>query len=142
MAEDVDVRIGDRSHHALGHLLAAHPQLAVHAGDHDIELREDRVAVVERAVLQDVDLDAGEDAERRQQLVEPGHVGQLLRQTLGTEAVGDGEPRRVIGEHHVLVPQRNRRAGHRLDGGAAVAPPAVHVQIGSQGVAVGGAGRR
>ena len=71
-----------------------------------------------------------------------GHVGELLAQALGAEAVGDREPRRVVGEHHVLVAERDRRAGHRLDGGAAVAPAAVQVQVAAQRVAVHARRRR
>ena len=63
--EDVDVRVGDGPHHPLGHLLAVHAQLGVHAGDDDVEAGEQVVVVVEQAVLEDVDLHAREDAERR-----------------------------------------------------------------------------
>ena len=59
---------GDGEHHPLGHRLALHPQLRVHAGDDDVEPGEQVVVAVERAVLEDVDLDAGEDAERRERL--------------------------------------------------------------------------
>ena len=41
-------------------------QLRVDAGHDDVEPLEQVVVLVERAVLEDVDLDAGEDAERRQ----------------------------------------------------------------------------
>ena len=81
--------IGDGPDHPLGHLLAVHAQLGVDAGDDDVEAGEHVVAVVEQAVLEDVDLDAGEDAERREPLVEHGDVGQLLLQPLPAEAVGD-----------------------------------------------------
>ena len=88
VAEDVDVRRGDGPHHPLGHRLALHPQLGVDAGDDDVESAEHVVVVVERAVLEDVDLDAGEDAERRQLLVELGDVGQLLLQSLPARGRG------------------------------------------------------
>ncbi len=118
--------------------LPFHPQLGVDAGDDDVELRQDLVVVVERAVLEDVDLDAGEDAERRHLLVEDGDVGELLLQPLPAQPVGDRQPGRVIGEHHVFVAETSRGARHRLDGRAAVAPPAVHVAVAAQRGAVAG----
>ena len=83
VAEDVHVRIGERGDHAAGHLLAVHAQLGVHAGDDDVELREEIGLLVEGAVLEDVDLDAGEDAEGRQLFVEGGDDLELLAQALG-----------------------------------------------------------
>ena len=66
------------SDHPLGHLVALHAQLGVHAGDDDVEPLEQVVVEVERAVLEDVDLHPGEDAEvvveRR---VERGDVVEL-----------------------------------------------------------------
>ena len=58
VAEDVDVGAGDRHHHPAGHLLLGHPQLRVHAGDDDVEPLEQVDVLVERAVLEDVDLHA------------------------------------------------------------------------------------
>ena len=62
---------------------AVHRQLRVDAGDDDVELGEQVLVLVERAVLEDVDLDAGEDAERRQLLVERGDLVELVAQPLG-----------------------------------------------------------
>ena len=50
---------------------AVHAELGVDAADDDVEPLEQVVVQVERAVLEDVDLHAGEDAERRQLRVEP-----------------------------------------------------------------------
>ena len=84
---------------------AVHAQLRVHAGDDDVELGEQLRLLVERAVLEDVDLDAGEDPERRQLFVDRGDDLELLAQPLGAEPVGDREPRRVVGERDVVVTQ-------------------------------------
>ena len=59
-----------------------HPQLRVHARDDDVEPREQLVLLVERAVVEDVDLDAGEDAERRELLVELVDDVELLAEPL------------------------------------------------------------
>ena len=53
------------------------------ARDHHVELRQQLVLLVERAVVEDVDLDAGEDPERSQLLVQLGDQRQLLAQSLG-----------------------------------------------------------
>ena len=78
VTEDVGVGVGDRRDHAVGHRLLRHAQLAVHAGDDDIELGQDVVRMVERPVLEDVDLAAGQDAERREILVDARHDFELL----------------------------------------------------------------
>ena len=63
VAEHGDVRIRDGADDALGHLGLREVEDGVHGGDDVIELREDFVGKVERAVVQDVALDAGEEAE-------------------------------------------------------------------------------
>jgi hypothetical protein len=129
VAEDVDVRAGHGLDDAAGHLGPLHAQLGVDARHHDVELGQQLLVLVERAVGQDVDLDAREDAERRQALVERPHLVELAAQALGREAPGDGEAGRVVGEHHVLVAEAHGRPGHRLDGGAAVGPRRVQVAV-------------
>ena len=61
-------------------------QLGVDARDDDVELGEQLVLLVEGAVLEDVDLDAAEDAQRRQLLVEPVDEVELLAQPVGARA--------------------------------------------------------
>ena len=51
-----------------------------------VDARQHVVGVVERAVLEDVDLDAGEDPERRELLVELGDHVELLEQPLARQA--------------------------------------------------------
>ncbi len=137
--------IGDRRDHAIGHRLLRHAQLRVHARNHHVELGEQRFVLVEGAVGQDVDLDPGEDPERRQLLVEPGDELQLRFQSLGVEPVRDGERRRMIGEREITVAELHALARHLLDGGAAVGPVGVQVEItlerGPDGRARAGIGR-
>ena len=63
VAEDVGPRVADRADHPPGHRGGVHPQLGVHAGDPDVELGQQLVVLVERAVVEDVDLDALEQGE-------------------------------------------------------------------------------
>ncbi len=60
VSDRVDERMLDGGDHALGHRLLAHPEGRVHARDDPVELAEQLVLVVERAVGQDVDLAAGQ----------------------------------------------------------------------------------
>jgi hypothetical protein len=56
VADGVHQRMLDRGDHALGHRLLAHPEGGVHAGDQPVELAQQLVLVIERAVGEDVDL--------------------------------------------------------------------------------------
>ena len=53
---------------------------------------------------------------------------ELLAQALAVQALGHGEPRRVVGDREVLVAEGRGGAGHRLDPGAAVGPVGVAVE--------------
>ena len=57
---------------------------------------------------------------------------ELPGQPLGAQAVGDGEPRRVVGEHEVVVAELDRGERHLLDRRAAVGPVGVRVQVAAQ----------
>ena len=122
--------------HPRRHLLAVHAQLRVHAGDDDVEVGEEVVVEIERAIEVDVDLHPVEDAERSELLVEHGDDADLLNQPLAVEAVGDGQPRRVVGEHDVLVAEGDRRSRHRLDRRSAVAPRRVGVAVAAERIQV------
>ena len=55
----------------------------MHARHHDVELRKQVRLLIERAVVEDVDLDAGQDAKRRELLVELAKQrGELVRKDL------------------------------------------------------------
>ena len=93
MAEHVDVRAGDGRDHAARHRVGVHAELRVHARDHDVDAGEQLFVLVERAVFEDVDLDAGEDPERREVVVERAHDFELFAQPVGREPVGDLQAR-------------------------------------------------
>src|SRR5262245_21446953 len=99
----------------------------MHAGNYDVETSEKVVVEVEGAVLEDVHLHPGEDAERGEASVEVDKHVELLEQTVAVQAVGDGESAGVVGQHHVFVPQGDRRGGHGFDGRPTVAPCRVGV---------------
>ena len=74
------------------------------------------LVLVEGPVLQDVDLDAGQDAEGGQLVVEFGHDVQLLAQALGVESVGHGQAGTVVGQGPVAVAEAAGGLGHLADG--------------------------
>ena len=65
-------------------------------------------------------------------LVDRVDDAELAGQPLGAEPVGDGQPRRVVGEHEVLVAELDRGERHLLDRRAAVGPVGVRVQVAAQ----------
>ena len=126
------MRVAHRGEHAGGHRLGGHPQLGVHAGHHDIKLGEQVLPLVKRTVLQDVDLDPGQDPERGQRLVELPDQPQLLASGAGGEPARHREAGRVIGQRDPLVPEiagGRRHLGRRA---AAVRPVGVGVAVAAQ----------
>ena len=102
------------------------------AADHDVEPGEEVGLLVERAVLVDVDLDAGQDAKRRQLPVERRDLRQLCLEPLDGEAVGHRQPRRVVGDDDVLVAERDGGLGHLADRRAAIGRLGVRVAVAAQ----------
>ena len=138
MADDRGVGIRNRLEQAVGHGGAILVEVRVHAGNHDVHLGEHGVGEVERAVGEDVDLDAGEDANGLRLLVFVqrflGGANPLdVREgALVGQAVGESEVLRVIGDRHVGVAASARRLGHFFDGVAAVGLNGVHVHVAAQ----------
>ena len=123
------MRVRHRRQHALRHPVALHTQLGVHARHHHVEAGQQLGLLVERAVLEDVDLDPGEDSEGGELLVEGGHHVELTAEALGREPLGHGETGGVIGEGDVVVAQVAGGLGHLLDGAAAIRPVRVGVAV-------------
>ena len=99
------------------------------AGHDDIQLFQELRVLVQRPVLEDVHLDAGEDAERRQFGIQLGDDVQLLAEAVGIEPVGDGQAGAVVGEGPVAVPELHRRLGHLPDWAPPVRPVRVAVTV-------------
>jgi hypothetical protein len=87
---------------------------------------EEVLVLIEVAVGEDVDLDAGEDAERGQlgvQRIDLVELGEPAGP--GIETVGHGEPGRVVGDHQVLVAEGGMAARAMV---AMAAPPSLQVE--------------
>ena len=85
------VRVGESAVHR--HRCGVHPQFRVHAGDHDVQLRQQVITLVEGTVLENVHLDPGQDAKRCQLLVELGDQVELRGEPFGGQPAG-GTPGR------------------------------------------------
>jgi hypothetical protein len=110
MAEDAHIGIFDGAQDAGGHLFAALLKAGVNAGDDDVHLGEDFVVQVERAVGEDVDLDAGEDADAAFHLpVDFANALDVFEGALLVEAVGHGQVLGVVGDGDVLGSRRPGR---------------------------------
>ena len=68
-----------------------------------VELGKQCWVLVQRAVLEDVDLDAGQDAKRRELLVELTDALKLPTQPISRQAVGHGQARGVIRQDDPFV---------------------------------------
>jgi hypothetical protein len=71
--------VADRGYHPPGHRAGRHAQLGVDTGHHHIELPQQVLTLVQRAVVEDVNLDAGQDAEGGQLLVQLADQLELAR---------------------------------------------------------------
>ena len=69
MADDVDMRMGDRPHQPLRELLTILPQSRVDGRHHKVEFRQDLIVEIEAAVGEDVNLHPGEDLYARARLL-------------------------------------------------------------------------
>ena len=131
--QDVYERVTHGGQHPRGHRGGVHPQLRMHAGDHDIQLREQIVALVERAVIQDVHLYARQDAERRQLGVEPVYEVKLRDEPFRRQPARHGQPGGVVGQCDPAQPQIAGGGGHLSRRAAAVGPVRVSVAVAVQG---------
>ncbi len=132
VAQDVHPRLGHGREQPAGHRPGVHRQLAVHRGDDDVEPVQHLRLLVQGAVVEDVDLDAGQQPEVPEPFVDRRDQLELLAQPSRREPVGHLEPGRVVGQRQVVVPELDRRHRHLLDRAAAVAPGRVRVQVTAQ----------
>ena len=94
--------------------------------DHPVEPAELLVGQVERPVDADVDLDAAQDAERRELLVQRRDLLALLLQAAVAQALG------VVADRQVVVAAAHRGSHHLGERRAAVRPGRVAVQLAAQ----------
>ena len=129
VTEAADRGMLHRVHDPRGELPPRRPLPGVQRQLHPVELREDVVREVERAVADDVALDPAEHAEGRELLVHRGDLLGLPAQIVAVEAWHDAHRTGVVADRKVLVAERPRRLGHLADGCAAVGRIRVAVEV-------------
>ena len=132
MAEDIDVRVGERLEDPAGHLLAILVEPGVHRGDDDVERGQAVVGKVERAVGLDVALDAGQQTYAGPFRIEGADTSGVLERAPLVQAVGHRQRLAVVGDGDVLQAGVPRRRCHRSEIVFAVGLCGVHVQIAAQ----------
>ncbi len=128
MAEDRRVRIAQRTADALSLLMLGKIEVGVDGSNNKVERCQDFVWVVERAIGQNVALDAMQDADAKSALVERLDGGTLLGDAFDAEASSIGCALAVVADGDVLESQLCRSPCHFLEGVLAVAPIGVDVQ--------------
>ena len=119
--DDGGMRIADGPKEALRLRFAVQLEAAVDAGDQEIEALEHLVRIVERAVSQDVRLDAFEDPEiLAEALVQSVGFPVLLRDLLDRQSAGVVGGLGMIGYAEILETALARGLGHGLEGLGAV----------------------
>ena len=129
MPDAVHERVLDCRDHPLGHRSPGDLERGVDAGHHPVELGEQVVVVVERAVGQDVDLGAGEQPKAATPRVERPHLLNPLRQPLRGDVVAEAVAGGVVGDREVGVAAAPRRLGHLLERVVAVGDRGVAVEV-------------
>ena len=132
VSDEGSVGILDRLEQSLGHLSGLLIEDRVHAGDDDIQLREDIVGEIEIAIRQDVDFDASKDGNAVDVLVGGANSGDVFDRTFVVESVGEGQVLGVVSDGHVLIAARFGSLGHLFDGIAPVGLDGVHVDVALQ----------
>ncbi|ATZ23192.1 hypothetical protein SLAV_06435 [Streptomyces lavendulae subsp. lavendulae] len=124
------MRVAHCGQQAGGHRFGFRAELGMYGCHDDVEPAERILVLVERAGIENVALDAGEQPKIRAHAgVHGGHGLQLAFEPLGAQAVGDRQPRRVIGQNGPPVAQGAGRTGHVLERAAAVRPVGVQVAV-------------
>ena len=89
--------------------------------DHKVELRQNFVLKIERAIAQDVAFDSGEDAEAIELLLSSPIAATCSCNRIEIEPVRLNRAAAVIGDAEILQPELLRRVRHLLERVVAVA---------------------
>ena len=101
----------------------------MHRRDHEVELREDAVGVIERAVGEDVALGTCQHGDPGMPRLDRADPLDVSDQLVGSEAAGHACRGAVVGDGHVLVAAAFRRLHQLLDRVVAVACLGVAVKV-------------
>ena len=132
MADDVDARVLGGRQQALRDAVEGLPLRDVQRGDDPVELVQQVVGQVERAVAHDVDLAARQQFEAGERLADALDGLELAAHVVGLEADAHADAGRVVGDRDVVVPVCLRGLDEIEQRVLAVAPVAVGVQVAAQ----------
>src|ERR1035441_4373449 len=127
--EDVHQGVRERLERPVRQLLRALPVGLVDRGADHVEVLQERTVVVEAPVGPDLGLDALEDPERLQLLVQLVYRLPLLPEPLFGEAIRYTDRERVVCYGDVLVSPLLRRPCHLVELVGAIAPRCVHLEV-------------
>ena len=97
--------------------------------DHDVELGEDFVGVIKRAIFEDVDFGANQNANAEFFGVGGAEAFDVFGHAFFVEAVGDRNGFGVVGDGDVFVVEGFGPFSHFLDGIFAIGRGGVHLKI-------------
>ena len=117
---------------APGHLGRRDPERGVDGRDDPVQLLQQLVVVVGRAVGQDVGLGPDQHLDPVEPVVDPADQLDLALQPVGRDVVAEPVRCRVVGDRDVLQPALERGPRHLLGGVAPVGGDRVHVQVALQ----------
>ena len=109
--------------------LARQIEIGMDGGHDDIELGQACIRQVKAAVLEDVDLNPFENGKTVQLRVHAIDLAALPAEPRRVKAMRHGNATAVIGQRNVFIAARLRRLGHRFDGGRAVSPIGMDMEI-------------
>ena len=141
VGEDGEVGVVHGLEDAPGLVGAAEVELAVHPGDHQVELAQDLIRQVQAAVREDVHLDALEDPEGHpfagralagQALVQAVDGRHLLQEPPAVQPMGHGQALGVVGDGQVVAPPLAGGGHHLQQAGMAVGGVGMAVQVAAQ----------
>ncbi len=142
MSQERDEGAGQGAHDPVGHLLDAHAETRVDGRDDEIEPREHLVAVIDRAVRENVRLGSLENAHRLERFPMAFDLRLLLDEPCEVEAASVVRRLRMIGDAHVLEPALARVREHLAHRRAAVRVRRVDVKDAADLLARNEAARR
>ena len=129
VGDDVHERVPHGRHVALGQAGALVAAVVVKRGEDDVEAGKHLVGKIERAVVEDVHLDAVEHVDAGHLRAHRLDLGALLRHVVDRERARCPGALRVIGNREVRVAELARRLHHARGGVAPVAPRRMRVQV-------------
>ena len=121
VGDHVNVRVPDGVEQAICHLFAWLAEARVHAGNDKIQLGQDFVRIVQRAIGLDLHFSAMQDAKIGSDgLICRSYRLALFPQPLNGQSIGDAQAARMIGDDNVAQAAIPRRLRHLQDAQATV----------------------